>query len=177
MVSMTVKVDGAKDLTRRLNELSGHLDGPGLQAMLANIGESVVTQTKERFRAEKGPDGQKWQTSRRAAEEGGQILTDTARLKQSINKRLRPGLVEIGTNVEYAAVHQLGFFGLVNVPAHQRVIHQAFGRGLKSPVTVQVRAHSRKMKTIARPFLGLSPANEKELLAEMSRFVARWMRM
>ena len=177
MVTLTVALDGTDSLLRRLNELSGSLDGPGLQAMLANVGESVVTQTKERFREQKRPDGGKWPKSRRAREEGGQTLTDRARLKHSIHKRLRPGIVEIGTNVEYAAIHQFGFAGQVNIGAHQRIIHQAFGRKLKFPVAVNVKAHSVCQEMPARPFLGISPANEKELLTEMNRFIARYLGM
>lgn len=175
MTTMTVALDGVDDLVRRLNQIAGQLDGPGLQAMLANIGETVVSQTKERFRSETGPDGNRWRISRRAAAEGGQTLTDTARLKQSINKRLRPGSVEIGTNTTYAAVHQFGFSGTVNISSHSRVITQAFGQQLESARTVQVMAHSRRMRIVARPFLGLSPANETELLNEMNRFVEEYL--
>ena len=67
--------------------------------------------------------------------------------------------VEIGSSVPYAATHEMGFSGSVNVPAHSRVITQAFGRSI--PATeVFVRSHVRTMNIPARPYL--SPAIEKQ---------------
>jgi len=43
------------------------------------------------------------------------VLLDTGVLRNSINRRAFPDRVEIGTNVKYARIHQLG--GTVNHPA------------------------------------------------------------
>ena len=45
----------------------------------------------------------------------------------------------VGTNVPYAAVHELGL--TVDVPAHSRTISMAFGKSI-DPVTFLVRAHT-----------------------------------
>lgn len=81
----------------------------------------------------------------------------TGRLRASVTSRSfsdsrRVGVL-FGTNVEYAARHELGFRGRESVPAHTRLIKQAFGRALKMPKTVNVRAHSRNINLPARPFL------------------------
>lgn len=61
-----------------------------------------------------------------------------------------------GTRTPYAAVHEEGFIGRVQVPRHTRTIVQAFGRPLASKKTVTVAAHQRFMTIPARPFMGPS---------------------
>lgn len=46
---------------------------------------------------------------------------------------------EVGTNVEYAAVHEYGL--TVTVSEHLMLVKQAWGRPLKEPKEVTVRAH------------------------------------
>lgn len=58
-----------------------------------------------------------------------------------------------GTTVPYAGVHERGFQGTVQVPAHQRTISQAFGRPI-DPKSVSVRPHSRDVNIQARPYMG-----------------------
>lgn len=59
----------------------------------------------------------------------------------------------IGSNVKYAAVHEYGIDQQVQVRAHSRALTQVFGRPLRDPRTVQVRAHSMHMRFPARaPF-------------------------
>lgn len=80
----------------------------------------------------------------------------TGRLRSSITSSVkRDGdVVEItnGTNVVYAAVHELGFEGPVNVSAHQRTVKKVFGRDV-AITTMAVGAHSRRMNIRKRPFL------------------------
>ncbi len=58
-----------------------------------------------------------------------------------------------GTRVPYAHVHEEGFVGWVQIPAHTRTIVQAFGKPLSSKKTVNVSAHTRFMVIPARPYL------------------------
>ena len=60
-----------------------------------------------------------------------------------------------GSRTPYAIVHEEGFSGSVNVPAHQRRITQAFGRDIE-PRTITVSAHTKNMNIPARPYLGPS---------------------
>lgn len=62
----------------------------------------------------------------------------------------------VGSNVEYAAIHEFGGEGRAsaNVRAHTRQITQAFGRPLKKATTVSVKAFTRSQhwKIPARPY-------------------------
>ena len=78
------------------------------KALLATIGDALVSGTIERFGQEEAPDGTAWPLSHRAAAEGGKTLMDTARLRNSINSQATDDLVMVGSNVAYARIHQLG---------------------------------------------------------------------
>lgn len=89
----------------------------------------------------------------------GQPLRDTGRLMASVttNALTREThtatnhVLEIGTNLVYANVHQFGFSGVVQVKEHQRK-----GR--------PVKAHQRKMKIPARPFLLLQEEDKADIV-------------
>nr|DAN41709.1 MAG TPA: virion morphogenesis protein [Crassvirales sp.] len=88
----------------------------------------------------------------------GQVLNiRTGNLHRSIHQQVTSsgGLVvgEVNTNVRYGVAHEYGFAGTVNVKDSMRQIRQAFGRPLKSPRYVQIRAHSRNVKLPERSFL------------------------
>ena len=88
----------------------------------------------------------------------GQALNvRTGRLRRSITQRIDASDSEIsgivGTNVEYAAIHEYGFKGSVTIKQHLRLVKQAFGRPLKSPVWATVGAHSKNVNLPARSFL------------------------
>ena len=79
-----------------------------LTAAMALIAGDMETQTVLRFDAETAPDGKGWQPSQRARKQGGKTLTDTARLRQSLTSRAGDDYAEVGTNMIYARIHQLG---------------------------------------------------------------------
>ena len=103
-VRLLVDVDDGV-VRRRLREL-GALRVP--RAAWAEIGQTLVSSTLDRFEAGRGPDALPWRPSRRAREQGGQTLVDTSRLRDSIHWRAHDDGVEVGTNVVYAAIHQFG---------------------------------------------------------------------
>jgi len=70
-----------------------------------------------------------------ALAEGGQTLVDSGRLRDSITHAVEPGRAVIGSNLVYAAIHQLG---------------GEAGR-------------NRSVTLPARPYLGISPADEIEI--------------
>jgi phage virion morphogenesis protein len=72
------------------------------------IGEYLLETTKDRFKDEESPDGEKWEESHRAKKKGGQTLTDKATLKNSITYKATSRKTDVGSNVIYAAVHQKG---------------------------------------------------------------------
>lgn len=131
--------------------------------------------TQERFEEEKDPDGRSWQrlseqtliarARRRTRRSDGTsgfktkrgkvskraqrimanaaILKDTSRLMRSIASKARPEGIAVGTNLVYGAIHQLG---------------GKAGRG-------------KSVEIPARPFLGVSGADEEDLLAMLQEFV------
>lgn len=111
--------------------------------MTQAMGEALVASTKGRFKSETGPDGNKWKPSIRAELEGGKTLTDTAVLRNSIGYEATRTHVAVGTNVVYAAIHQLG---------------GKAGKGLAVDLP-------------ARPFLGVNDEDMAELRSIAEEFI------
>lgn len=87
----------------------------------------------------------------------GEVLrVRTGRLRRSIHPEwdFKPGYsgATVGTNVEYAAIHEYGFSGSVQVKSFQREMTKAFGRPI-SPKQVTVRTHTRNVNMPERSFL------------------------
>ena len=118
--------------------------GDSKKALMASVGEALVSSTIKRFDAEESPDGQKWQPSKRAAAESGKTLTDTARLRKSIDYAATASKVMVGSNVVYARIHQMG------------------GKAGKG----------HKLTVPARPYLGVSKEGMEEVKAILAEFLA-----
>ena len=150
---------------------------PAMQA----IGEHLRFATDRRFETETAPDGARWKPSRRALKEGGQTLTDTARLRQSIDVEATDDTMRIGTNLPYGRMHQLG--GEIQRQARTQTIFRMYnartdelGRRFvnksRSNFATEhaVGAHVAKMP--ARPFLGIGAADRPEIATILGEFVA-----
>jgi phage gpG-like protein len=88
----------------------------------------------------------------------GQVLNvRTGRLRRSITFSVneQDGAVVglVGTNVEYARPLEFGGTMDERVREHMRTIKQAWGKALKNPKAVQVRAHTRHVVLPERSFL------------------------
>lgn len=105
MSGLSVKIESIQ-MEAMLNELAGRMDD--LTPVMQTIGEIIVEQTDTAFETGVAPDGTAWPASGRALATGGQTLIDTAVLRNSINVLATDNQVEVGTNVLYAAIHQLG---------------------------------------------------------------------
>lgn len=110
-------------------------------------------------------EGEPWKAITRP---NGTILVDTAKLKNSFNFDTAPGEARIYTNVPYAAVHNNGFSGSVNVPSHKRSKFKKTGKGkMKKTSSGMVKAHSKKMEIDQRQFAPTdgspSPTLQKKL--------------
>lgn len=124
----------------------------------------------------------------------GQVLhVRTGTLRRSINRVVtEQGLnitATIGTNVRYAAIHEYGFDGSVEVPAHTRkvraqgemALRKVKGRGFgvwekkEGAVTgvANVREHSRKMHMPERSFLRSTLREYSPMIREQLRQAAR----
>lgn len=139
---------------RQVRDALSHLvrAGADLSPAMREIGAALEASTQIRFEREVDPDGARWIASLRAQEEGGQTLTDTARLRNSITWEANRDSVQVGTNVIYAAVHQFGAF-----------IRAKAGGYLKFKIGDRWSS-KRQVKIPARPFLGISEGDRIEII-------------
>lgn len=170
-ISLTADLTGKAQIVRLLRALELRADN--LTPAMDEIGSMLVASVGDRFAKTAGPDGTPWEKSRRARKDSGVTLTDSGRLRQSITHTAGPATVEIGTNLIYAAIHQFG--GTITKHAASRQIHRRqsdLDRGVSRFVKREeadvsswheVGEHAITMP--ARPFLGLSPADETEIAA------------
>lgn len=114
------------------------------KALMESVGEALVSGTLGRFDAEEDPEGNKWEPSRRAQEDGGMTLTDAAILRRSIEYAATSDKVMVGSNLPYARIHQLG---------------GKTGKG-------------HKVTMPARPYLGVSSDDMEEVKATLEDFLA-----
>lgn len=146
-----------------LARLKAKLSNP--EPLLKGIGEDLMHSTKERFKTSTAPDGSAWApnsdvTLQRYGSHWGRkiaakrmaqkkpLIGESKALSRTINWQLLPGgkAVAVGTPMIYGAVQQ---FGAAKAPR---------GRGPWGAIP-------------ARPYLGLSSADEKHILALVNRFI------
>lgn len=161
MTGVSIKLTG-KDTALRVLSAAERRAG-NARGLYENIGASLVTSTQRRFETGIAPDGSPWPPSMRALATGGKTLIDTARLMQSITYRATNSGVEVGTNVIYAAIHQLG--GDINQAARQQVIHFFAKANKKATFAQKVSVGARTVRMPARPFLGVDRDDEREIAA------------
>lgn len=162
---ITINIDiKDQEVNKLLSEMVAR--GKDLSPALNDVGNLVRESIRRNFR--EGGRPEKWKPSGRATRDAGygqkhgQTLVDTKRLMNSFTFKAGPHSVRVGTNVEYAGAHHFGFSGTVNVRAHRR---RSKGRdvlaGKKKVASgiALVRAHVRKIKIEARPFVMVQDAD------------------
>lgn len=112
MTKITVDYDD-KQIRELLDELKKRLED--LREPMEEIGQWMLASTDKNFETETDPYGVPWPkntpwTRDKKAREGFilKVLQQRGFLRRSINYRADSKSVTIGTNVEYAAQHQLG---------------------------------------------------------------------
>ncbi|MGN6777580.1 phage virion morphogenesis protein [Rhizobium sp.] len=133
--------------------------------VMAAIGTELVASTHMRFVTQTDPDGQAWQalnSEYAGSKRNTRILTESGRLRDSINSRPGNDHVLVGTNVIYAAPHQ---FGAVIRP--KAASHLFFRIGGNLIV-------ANKVTLPARPFLGISGDDETAIAEIVFEFVDRY---
>lgn len=110
-VVISQKAEGLEDLAEQLNQLSQGDFGE----MLEQIGAVVESQTRRRLSEEKeAPDGSAWEPlteqwqARKAEKSSGGMLEYQGHLIDSMAYQVNGDEVEIGSNLVYAAIHQMG---------------------------------------------------------------------
>lgn len=130
------------------------------------VGEALVSSTRERFRTSRDPTGRPWKSlSERTVQAGfkkkdytksgrlrkgvaereakRKILVQSARLKNSVSSDADSTRVAVGSNLDYARIHQQGGDA---------------GRG-------------KKVSIPARPYLGVSDDDQREIERLTERFL------
>ena len=145
--------------------------------MPLDIGDEVVRFARNRFRAQAWTDraAQKWKPRKESTKgKGRAILVKSGKLRNSIRIfKASPQEIVVGSSLPYAAAHNWGFTGTVQVKAHKRditartkVYNIKSRKGRKVKVrtgTTTVKAHSRKMNLPQRQFLGNSEYLNRKL--------------
>ncbi len=159
-ISVTI-VD--KEVQRAFEQLVGLMQHT--RPVMAAIGVGLVGSTHMRFITQTDPDGVAWRSLNpeyAKTKRNTRILTESGRLRNSINSRPSDHSVLVGTNTIYAAVHQ---FGAVIKPKNASHLFFRIGGNLivKDSVTLP-----------ARPFLGISDQDEAMVSETVFDFVERY---
>ena len=138
MTEITVDISG-------LTEVMVHLDGLDAE-IRRSIGAVVYGQA---LRVQEIVKDQKLQ--------GGVLNKRTGRLRDSIHVETvdidGAVVATVGTDVVYAAYHEYGYHGTEQIREHLRHMTMAYGRQVKTPRDILVRAHTRTVDYPARSFL------------------------
>lgn len=121
-MELTAQID-ASEVINSFDKLAWLIEHKA--SVLDAIGHAIAEQVRLGFRDGRSPRGESWEplthvtlSRRKNGGVGAKPLMDTGRLRDSIGHAVQGDTVEIGTNVEYAALHQFGAaqgaFGLGN---------------------------------------------------------------
>lgn len=148
-----------------------------LTAPLEECAEILVSSIEQNFASEGrfsdadswrgGPN--KWPKSGAAKNRNGMTLSDSGQLRASVQanvsayKTASGAKAEVGTNKEYAAVHNFGIDKDVKVGAHTRTN--------KKGTTFTVREHSRNMNFPARPFMVVQDEDTEAMIDVLDRHI------
>ncbi|MDX9860888.1 MAG: phage virion morphogenesis protein [Rhodospirillales bacterium] len=157
-VSLVYDTRELKRLSRRLRDIAERTGD--LRPLMEEIGAAMVSSTVQRFEDGRGPDGKAWPKSLRARLEGGKTLVDKAHLRDSITYDAGADSVEIGTNLVYAGTHQTG--AEIRAKVADYLSFRVGGRW----------ARKKKVTIPARPYLGISAADEDEIEAIAGDYLA-----
>jgi phage virion morphogenesis protein len=160
MAGVSTRIDGKEAALAILAKAVSALEAP--KPLFDEIGAMLGLSTQMRFEREQDPDGNPWPASLRAQFSGGKTLTDTGRLAASITHEATDDGVAVGTNVIYAAIHQMG--GTIRAKTSKGLRFRAGGNGgwvTKMSVDIPQRA-----------FLGVDQDDEKAIMALSEDYLA-----
>lgn len=184
-ISQTITVRDV-EVRERLALMVERMENP--RGFYANVGEIMLNSSHDNFEREAGPDGIPWQrlmpkTIERRERKGLTpiaILRARGRFAGSINTDPSATGVRIGSPSPQAAIHQLG--GKIKMPERQQTIYQhynaktdtldqKFRRKSRSNFARDVTVKAHVIDMPARPYLGVSPTNEVDIL----KAAAQWL--
>lgn len=169
-IGITIQADGESAVMQALQRLS-NID-QSKPKLFDAIGQMVVSNIRSRWAIGEGLEG-KWRLSGRVMRKGGTTLRDTSRLMNSITHNVLQNGVEIGTDVEYGAIHHFG--GEIHYEGRMRrtyfrqnqrtgLVGNKFVRKARSNFMQESMGRPYKVNMPRRPFLGLTETDEKEVM-------------
>lgn len=166
MPEIIITVDGADAIRERLREISARTSN--LSPILKAIGDRIVEQTKRRFEAGgPSPFGTAWAAPKTPNPKRVRTLTVTGHLRDSIRAQMMGrNAVMVGTDKEYAAIHQKGGRTAASVILPRRA------KALKTPYGLFKKVNHPGSVIPARPFLGVSAENSTEILGMINDYIA-----
>lgn len=160
----------------RLNAFMAEQAARDTSGLMRPLGEYLLESTQRRFETQTAPDGTPWaplqqRYARRKKYHKDKVLTLRGYLRSYIHYQIpNAQTVEVGSNQKYAAIHQFG--GEIDKPERQATARY---RSVAGRVLFAKKSHTRgvtqKAVTIpvhfvkipARPFLGISAADDVEI--------------
>lgn len=160
MAGVAIEVTGLDSVLAAL----GRLANPPMRAAFDEIGQYLVGEIQQLFRAGTAPDGTPWKPSLRAQAEGGKTLVDRGHLRDSYTHDASNTELLVGTNDKRARIHQYG--GEIR-PLNARALHFVLPGGR--------HVATQKVTMPARPMLpegDLPPAWQDEVLDILQHHLA-----
>lgn len=147
MDGLTLKITD-RGFDEALSRVDG-IDQLDEHELLDGIGRFLQEDTRERIEVTKtAPDGSTWPANRA----GTSTLYDTGNLAASIDYQISGHSVYLGSALIYAAIHQMG--GTI-LPKKGKFLVFMVGNAL---------VFTTKVVIPARPYLGLSAANQNDII-------------
>jgi phage gpG-like protein len=137
---ITASVTGLQDVLARVNRMT-----PAARAIIAKQLPALLIKMQSWIKETKLQHGTP--LNRRTG-----TLSRSIHFDQQVTADAVIGRIYAGPEAPYARIHELGGTFDFHVPAHTRMIRQAFGRPIQ-PVQVNVQAFSYKATYKKRPFL------------------------
>ena len=181
MAGTRLTIDKAE--LERLSALMAEQAARDTSGLMRRLGEYLLESTQRRFKDQVKPNGEKWKElderyARRKKRNKDKVLTLRGYLRSYIHYQIPDAqTVEVGSNQKYAAIHQFG--GEIDKPERQATVRY---RSVAGKVLFAGKKHKRAteravtipvhfVKIPARPFLGLSAEDDREI----SRIIREWL--
>lgn len=143
--------------------------------LMPRLGEYLQESTQNRFKTQTAPDGTAWASlkpayARRKKYNNDKVLTLRGYLRSGIHYQVS-GVdeVEVGTNSKYGAIHQFG--GTIEKQERQATVRYRSvagkilfaGKKHKRVIERAVTIPAHQVNMPARPYLGISAADDREI--------------
>ena len=148
-----------------------------ISPLLADIGEYLLRSDRQRFKSQISPDGTPWKPLsprylKTKQKNKNRILAFNGYLENNRRYQIANNELRFGSNEPYAAIHQFG--GEINVAARMRTLYfkrdkdggvgNRFVKKKNSDFAQDAQSKAYKIKIPARPHLGISEADNLEIL-------------